>query len=80
LLHLIQQLAAYERVPNAVTATEEDLRRYGFGPERQFERLLAFHSLGADLDSSETSAPRSVAPGKSRSIMMSGSTLLKAEP
>jgi hypothetical protein len=42
LLRLIRDLAAYERVPNAVVATEEDLRRYGFGPERQFEALLAF--------------------------------------
>jgi len=42
LLHLIRELAAYERAPNAVVATEEDLRRYGFGPERQFEALLAF--------------------------------------
>jgi len=42
LLRLIRDLAAYERTPNAVVATEEDLRRYGFGPERQFEALLAF--------------------------------------
>jgi GNAT superfamily N-acetyltransferase len=42
LLRLIRDLAAYERMPNAVVATEEDLRRYGFGPERQFEALLAF--------------------------------------
>jgi hypothetical protein len=42
LLHLIRELAAYERAPNAVVATEEDQRRYGFGPERQFEALLAF--------------------------------------
>jgi GNAT superfamily N-acetyltransferase len=42
LLRLIRELAAYERAPNAVVATEEDLRRYGFGPERQFEALLAF--------------------------------------
>src|SRR5260370_25647459 len=42
LLQLIRKLAAYERAPNAVVATEEDLRRYGFGPERQFEALLAF--------------------------------------
>jgi hypothetical protein len=33
LLQLIRQLAAYERAPNAVVATEEDLRRYGFGGE-----------------------------------------------
>ena len=37
LLQLIHELAAYERAPEAVVATEEDLRRYGFGPERQFE-------------------------------------------
>src|SRR5271155_6229908 len=42
LLRLIRDLAAYERTPNAVVATEEDLRRYGFGPERQFEAPLAF--------------------------------------
>jgi GNAT superfamily N-acetyltransferase len=42
LLRLIRDLAAYERAPNGVVATEEDLRRYGFGPERQFEALLAF--------------------------------------
>ena len=42
LLQLIRELAAYERAPNAVVATEEDLRRYGFGLERQFEALLAF--------------------------------------
>jgi hypothetical protein len=42
LLRLVRDLAAYERTPNAVVATEEDLRRYGFGPERQFEALLAF--------------------------------------
>jgi len=42
LLRLIRDLADYERAPNAVVATEEDLRRYGFGPERQFEALLAF--------------------------------------
>jgi GNAT superfamily N-acetyltransferase len=42
LLRLIRDLAVYERGPNAVVATEEDRRRYGFGPERQFEALLAF--------------------------------------
>jgi GNAT superfamily N-acetyltransferase len=42
LLQLIRDLAAYERAPDAVVATEEDLRRYGLGPERQFEALLAF--------------------------------------
>jgi GNAT superfamily N-acetyltransferase len=42
LLQLVRDLAAYERAPNAVAATEEDLRRHGFGHERQFEALLAF--------------------------------------
>lgn len=42
LLQLIRELAVYERAPSAVVATDEDLRRFGFGPERQFEALLAF--------------------------------------
>ena len=42
LLQLIRELAAYERAPDAVVATETDLRRYGFGPEPRFEALLAF--------------------------------------
>src|SRR5882672_5601030 len=42
LLQLIRELAAYERAPDAVVATEDDLRRHGFGPERRFEALLAF--------------------------------------
>jgi GNAT superfamily N-acetyltransferase len=42
LLQLIRELAAYERAPDAVVATEDDLRRFGFGPERRFEALIAF--------------------------------------
>ena len=42
LLELIRQLAAYENAPDAVTATEDDLRRHGFGPEPKFEAILAF--------------------------------------
>jgi GNAT superfamily N-acetyltransferase len=42
LLQLIRELAAYEREPEAVVATEDDLRRHGFGAERRFEVLLAF--------------------------------------
>ena len=42
LLQFIRELAAYERAPDAVVATEDDLRRYGFGPKRCFEALLAF--------------------------------------
>jgi GNAT superfamily N-acetyltransferase len=41
LLQLIRELAAYERAPDAVIATEDDLRQHGFGPERRFEALLA---------------------------------------
>jgi GNAT superfamily N-acetyltransferase len=42
LLQLIGELAAYERAPDAVVATEDDLLRHGFGAERRFEALLAF--------------------------------------
>jgi len=42
LLRLIRALAAFEKAPDAVVATEADLRRYGFGPEPQFEAILAF--------------------------------------
>jgi GNAT superfamily N-acetyltransferase len=42
LLRLIRELAAFERAPDAVVATEEDLVRHGFGPQPQFEALLAF--------------------------------------
>jgi GNAT superfamily N-acetyltransferase len=42
LLRLIRELAVFERAPDAVVATAADLRRYGFGPQPQFEALLAF--------------------------------------
>ena len=42
LLRLIRELAAYERAPDAVVASEEDLRRHGFGANPQFEAILAF--------------------------------------
>jgi GNAT superfamily N-acetyltransferase len=41
-LRLIRALALYEKAPEAVVATEADLVRYGFGPDRQFEAILAF--------------------------------------
>ena len=41
LLQLIRELAAYEKAPDAVVASEVDLRHYGFGPERRFEALIA---------------------------------------
>ena len=46
LLELIRELAAFERAPDAVRATEGDLRRHGFGPEPRFEALIA--SLGGE--------------------------------
>jgi GNAT superfamily N-acetyltransferase len=42
LLRLIRALAVFERAPDAVTATEADLLRHGFGADRQFEAILAF--------------------------------------
>ena len=42
LLALVRELAAFERAPDAVLATEADFRRHGFGPEPYFEALLAF--------------------------------------
>lgn len=42
LLQLIRELAAYEKQPDAVVATEADLARHGFGAQRAFEALLAF--------------------------------------
>jgi len=42
LLRFIRELAVFERAPDAVVATEADLRRHGFGPQPQFEAILAF--------------------------------------
>lgn len=43
ILALIRALAAYEREPDAVVATEDDLLRDGFGPRPYFECLMAEH-------------------------------------
>lgn len=43
LLRLIRGLAAYERAPGQVIATEADLLRDGFGPRPRFQALLAEH-------------------------------------
>jgi GNAT superfamily N-acetyltransferase len=40
-LQFIRELAEYERLADKVAASEEDLRRHGFGPEPRFEVLLA---------------------------------------
>lgn len=38
---LIQELAEYEREPDAVLVTEDELRRDGFGPDPKFRAILA---------------------------------------
>jgi GNAT superfamily N-acetyltransferase len=43
ILALIRALAAYEREPDAVAATEADLKRDGFGPNPYFQCLMAEH-------------------------------------
>lgn len=43
ILRLIRELAAYEREPDAVVATEADLLRDGFGPTPRFQVLIAEH-------------------------------------
>jgi GNAT superfamily N-acetyltransferase len=41
ILRFIRELAEYEREPNAVVATEDDLLRDGFGPTPRFWSLIA---------------------------------------
>jgi GNAT superfamily N-acetyltransferase len=41
ILQFIHRLAEYEREPNAVIATEQDLLRDGFGPEPKYRCLIA---------------------------------------
>lgn len=41
MLDLIRGLAEYEREPNAVVATEEDLRRDGFGSQPKYRCAIA---------------------------------------
>jgi GNAT superfamily N-acetyltransferase len=41
LLGFIRELAAFERAPDAVIASEADLLRDGFGPQPRFEARLA---------------------------------------
>ena len=46
ILEFIRALAVYEREPDAVTATEADLLRDGFGAEPYFHCLIAEHDSG----------------------------------
>jgi GNAT superfamily N-acetyltransferase len=43
ILNFIRALAAYEREPDAVTATEDDLLRHGFGDNPYYFCLIAEH-------------------------------------
>ncbi|HTJ28944.1 MAG TPA: GNAT family N-acetyltransferase [Acidobacteriaceae bacterium] len=46
ILEFIRALAIYEREPDAVTATEADLLRDGFGEQPYFHCLIAEHDSG----------------------------------
>ena len=41
ILAFVKELAEYEREPNAVVATEDDLRRDGFGSDPKFQVVIA---------------------------------------
>jgi GNAT superfamily N-acetyltransferase len=41
ILDFIRELALYEKAPEAVVATEDQLRRHGFGARPHFEALIA---------------------------------------
>jgi GNAT superfamily N-acetyltransferase len=41
ILDFIRRLAEYERAPNSVVATEDDLRRDGFGPDSKYRCVIA---------------------------------------
>lgn len=41
ILGFIRELAEFEKAPEQVTATEEDLRRWGFGPDRKYRSVIA---------------------------------------
>jgi GNAT superfamily N-acetyltransferase len=41
ILDFIRELALYEKAPEAVVATEAQLREHGFGPKPAFEALIA---------------------------------------
>jgi len=46
IIEFIRALATFEREPEAVTATEADLLRDGFGPEPYYHCLIAEHDDG----------------------------------
>ena len=51
ILQFIRDLAAYEREPDAVLATEADLLRDGFGPTKRFDCIIA------ELTDADTTTP-----------------------
>jgi len=42
IVHLVTQLAEYEKLAHAMVASEDDFRRALFGPARNIEALMAF--------------------------------------
>ena len=42
IVHLVRQLAVYERLEHVMASTEEDFRRALFGPDRHADALIAF--------------------------------------
>jgi GNAT superfamily N-acetyltransferase len=57
ILAFIRELAAYEREPDAVYATEADLLRDGFGPTKVFDCLIADWTEPSASGSDATTIP-----------------------
>ena len=57
ILAFIRELAAYEREPDAVHATEADLLRDGFGPAKVFDCLIADWTEPSAPDSAGSTIP-----------------------
>jgi GNAT superfamily N-acetyltransferase len=57
ILAFIRELAAYEREPDAVHATEADLLRDGFGPTKVFDCLIADWTEPSASGSASTTIP-----------------------
>ena len=60
ILSFIRELAEYERAPNAVSCTEKDLHRDGFGPSPKFrEGWRIMQLMGRELNElAESSSTR----------------------
>jgi GNAT superfamily N-acetyltransferase len=63
ILAFIRELAAYEREPDAVHATEADLLRDGFGPTKVFDCLIADWTEPTTPGISDATTPTTTAAG-----------------